>query len=87
MLKTRKILSLALTLALVLSAIFCTGAVANAEITTATYPTSAKAISLSLSTTEAAMDWSSLEHLTDSTQNSVSQPLKIRVHSSLLRAK
>ncbi len=60
MFKTRKILSLALTLAMLLSAVFCTGAVANAEDATATLPTTCKMSRLTLSSTEEDMDWSLL---------------------------
>ncbi len=57
---TKKILSLALTLAMLLSAVFCTGAVANAEDATATLPTTCKMSRLTLSSTEEDMDWSLL---------------------------
>lgn len=60
MFKTRKILSLALTLTMLLSAVFCTGAVANAEDTAATLPTTSVVKQLNLATAEADMDWSSL---------------------------
>ena len=60
MFKTRKILSLALTLTMLLSAVFCTGAVANAEDATATLPTTSVVKQLTLSTSEENMDWSVL---------------------------
>ena len=51
----KKIISLALTLAMILSAVFCTGVVANAEDTA---PTTNGVTKVTFSTTEADMDWS-----------------------------
>ena len=61
---TKKLLSLALTLALLLSAVFCTGAVAGAE----ELDTTPTLTSLTLSVAEEEMDWSVLgeNKITDS---------------------